>query len=120
VFIVRSDATRLRQILINLLSNAVKFTFEGEIRIRAWAEHDSISLEVADTGIGIAEEHRALIFEAFRQVHSRAVPGGTGLGLSIVCNMVALLHGQIELETAIGRGSTFRVRFGAIQERSAA
>jgi signal transduction histidine kinase len=116
---VRADSMRLRQILLNLLGNAAKFTFEGEIGLRAWVERGAVWLEVSDTGIGIAEENRGLIFEAFRQVDGRA-SGGTGLGLSIVNNLVALLHGRIELESEPDRGSTFRIRFEGMEERSAA
>jgi signal transduction histidine kinase len=117
---IRSDPTRLRQILVNLASNAAKFTLEGEIRITAEPCRDDLLLEVHDTGIGIAEEDRELIFEAFKQVHRGLGVGGTGLGLSIVSHMVDLLKGSIEVESEVSRGSLFRVRLERVMERSAA
>jgi signal transduction histidine kinase len=117
---IRSDPTRLRQILVNLASNAAKFTSEGEIRISAALNRDDLVLEVSDTGVGIADEHRELIFEAFRQVHRGLGVGGTGLGLSIVSHLVDLLKGQVEVESELGRGSVFRVRLERVVERSAA
>jgi signal transduction histidine kinase len=117
---IRSDATRLRQILVNLASNAAKFTSEGEIRISAALNRDDLVLEVSDTGVGIAAEHRELIFEAFRQVHRGLGVGGTGLGLSIVSHLVDLLKGRVEVESEVGRGSVFRVRLERVVERSAA
>ena len=117
---IRSDSTRLRQILVNLASNAAKFTAEGEIRICVEPARDDLVLEVRDTGIGIAAEHRELIFEAFKQVHRGLGVGGTGLGLSIVSHMVELLHGSIEVHSELGLGSCFRVRLERVMERSAA
>jgi signal transduction histidine kinase len=117
---VRSDPTRLRQILLNLATNAAKFTLEGEIRISAEPCRDDLLLEVRDTGIGIADEHQELIFEAFKQVHRGLGVGGTGLGLSIVSHMVDLLQGSIEVESEVSRGSSFRVRLERVVERSAA
>lgn len=118
--LIRSDPTRLRQILVNLASNAAKFTMEGVVKIAAFSNRDDLLLEVTDTGVGIAQEHRVLIFEAFRQVHRGLGVGGTGLGLSIVSHMVDLLGGKIEVESELGQGSVFRVRFERVVERSAA
>jgi signal transduction histidine kinase len=73
---------------------------------------------VSDTGAGIPEESQKLIFEAFRQVGVSA--GGTGLGLSIVEHLVELLGGSIELESTLGRGSTFRIHLGPIAVGAAA
>jgi signal transduction histidine kinase len=112
------DQGKLQQILTNLLSNAIKFTPEGG-RIAVRAERDvegRLVLTVADTGVGIAEEDREIIFEKFRQ--SRAVIGddnltreysGTGLGLSIVKELCKLMRGEIDFESELGKGSTFRV-----------
>ena len=108
---VHSDEQRVRQILTNLASNAAKFTEHGQVTMTVHAEHD-IVLEVTDTGPGIAPESRSVIFEAFRQVGVSA--GGTGLGLSIVQHLVHLLDGTIDLESELGKGSTFRVRLGPI------
>lgn len=110
---VHSDALRIRQILINLATNAAKFTETGRITLAVY-ERDGVSLEVIDTGPGIAEDSRQIIFEAFRQVGISS--GGTGLGLSIVQHLVQLLGGEIELESEPGSGSTFRVKLGHIEE----
>jgi signal transduction histidine kinase len=112
------DQAKVQQILTNLLSNAIKFTPEGgRIMVSADGEESkSLKLTVADTGVGIAEEDREVIFEKFRQ--SRTVSGedgltreysGTGLGLSIVRELCKLLGGEIELTSQLGRGSTFTI-----------
>lgn len=115
---VYQDQPKFQQILTNLLSNAIKFTPEGG-RIDVFAGHDSegrLLLTVADTGVGIAEEDRDIIFEKFRQ--SGSILGddglsreyaGTGLGLSILKELCKLLQGEISFESELGRGSTFRV-----------
>ncbi|MBT6155256.1 MAG: HAMP domain-containing protein [Planctomycetaceae bacterium] len=114
------DPGKLQQILNNLLSNAVKFTPEGgRVQVRADKVDDELlELIVEDTGIGIALEDQATIFEKFRQ--GKAAPGqhdtmtrvygGTGLGLSIVKELTKLLGGELHLESEFGKGSTFRVR----------
>jgi signal transduction histidine kinase len=115
---VYQDQAKFQQILTNLLSNAIKFTPEGG-RIEVFAGHDpngQLLLTVADTGVGIAEEDRDIIFEKFRQ--SGSILGedgltreyaGTGLGLSILKELCKLLQGEISFESEMGRGSTFRV-----------
>ncbi|WP_406696610.1 ATP-binding protein [Singulisphaera sp. Ch08] len=117
--LLRQDSGKLRQILYNLLSNAIKFTPEGgRVSLRARTEGRHVVIDVADTGIGIAEEDREKIFEKFRQAGG---PGqedsvltrehqGTGLGLSIVRELTKLLGGDIFLESRPGQGSTFTVR----------
>jgi signal transduction histidine kinase len=115
---LRQDMTKLQQILQNLLSNAIKFTPEGgRITIAAFRDpHDHLVLRVQDTGVGIPEDEREIIFEKFRQ-GSAAIGNnqltrehpGTGLGLSIVKELCILLGGKIELESAVGKGSTFTV-----------
>jgi signal transduction histidine kinase len=112
------DQSKVQQILTNLLSNAIKFTPEGgriDVSARQVNQGD-FELTVADTGVGIPEEDREIIFEKFRQ--STAVLGedgltreysGTGLGLSIVKELSKLLGGEISFESELGRGSTFRV-----------
>ena len=110
------DALRLQQVLINLVSNATKFTEKGGIALRVQSrrrEGDSVDLEfsVTDTGIGIAVEHRARLFQAFGQADTSIVRkyGGTGLGLSISKTLVELMGGSIWLEASkVGRGSDFR------------
>jgi two-component system, NarL family, sensor histidine kinase BarA len=117
--LLRQDPGKLRQILYNLLSNAIKFTPEGgHVTLRARAEGRFLVLEVADTGVGIAEEDRDRIFEKFRQAGAAGQGGdvltrehqGTGLGLSIVRELSKLLGGDVHLESQLGRGSTFTVR----------
>ena len=115
---VFQDKIKVRQILTNLLSNAIKFTPEGgRIRLTAEvADGDQLVLRVSDTGVGIAESDQSIIFEKFRQGLSalgndsltREV-SGTGLGLSIVKELCILLGGKIELDSQIGKGSTFTV-----------
>ena len=114
------DQSRVQQILNNLLSNAIKFTPEGgRIRVAASCNgRDELLLRVVDTGVGIAEEDRQIIFEKFRQGKT-ALPGGdaitreysgTGLGLSIVKELCRLLDGEVTVESEVGLGSTFTVR----------
>jgi signal transduction histidine kinase len=104
------DERKIKQILLNLLSNAVKFTPEGgRIDISAWQTDGSVEISVSDTGIGIAPEDQARIFEEFRQVggdyaHKKE---GTGLGLTLAKKFVELHGGKIWVESEVGKGSTF-------------
>jgi signal transduction histidine kinase/Tfp pilus assembly protein PilF len=106
-----ADGPRLRQVLTNLVSNAVKFTRSGSVSIRAEAVGDRLRLHVADTGIGIAPDHHASIFEAFRQVDAATTRefGGTGLGLAICCRLVTAMDGSISVESDLGHGATFTI-----------
>jgi len=117
---MHQDQARVQQVLGNLLSNAIKFTPEGgRITISARRDTDDfLVMEVADTGVGIAEEDQQAIFEKFRQGRT-AMPGGdamtreysgTGLGLSIVRELCKLLGGEVTVESELGRGSTFTAR----------
>ncbi|HEV2130449.1 MAG TPA: HAMP domain-containing sensor histidine kinase, partial [Longimicrobiaceae bacterium] len=112
---IESDPHKLRQILLNLVGNAVKFTPEGRVVVEAGAVGDTLLLRVRDTGIGIAPEHLERVFEPFWQADSsksRRV-GGTGLGLSITRKLAQLLGGDVEVQSELGRGSTFTVRLPA-------
>lgn len=108
---MRTDRTKLQQILINLLSNAVKFTPQGEVTVKAErAGEDRVRIEVRDTGVGIAEADVAKIFEEFRQVGAgRGEKTGTGLGLAITRRLVELLGGEIRVSSSVGEGSAFTV-----------
>jgi signal transduction histidine kinase len=109
---LHTDDQRLAQILRNLLSNAIKFTERGEIRVVASDEGDEmLRFSVSDTGIGIAAEDRERIFGQYVQIEGpvqRRVRG-TGLGLPLSRKLATLLGGRIELDSVLGRGSTFAV-----------
>jgi PAS domain S-box-containing protein len=108
---LKSDRQKVKQIVLNLLSNALKFTPAGTVTIKASydAQNRTIAIAVADTGVGIAVEDQAKVFEDFRQLDSSPARGygGTGLGLSICRRLSQMLGGTIELESTSGRGSTF-------------
>ena len=116
-----ADANRVRQILINLLSNAIKFTPEdGNVVLRLWGNESDIFLQVVDSGIGIPLEYRSVIFEKFQQLdfYRRRSYEGTGLGLALTKQLVELHGGTIEVESSVGKGSTFTVHLPS-QIRSA-
>src|SRR5262249_57033356 len=106
-----TDEAKLTQILRNFVSNALKFTERGEIRVGARLEPDGehITFTVADTGIGIAEEHQQAIFEEFGQVqsHLQQRVEDTGLGLPLCRKLAALLGGYVGVDSRYGVGSTF-------------
>lgn len=107
--IIRTDKTRLRQVLTNLLNNAVKFTLEGKIRFGYRVTEGFMEFFVEDSGIGIPAELHDKIFEPFRQVNYEINNhfGGTGLGLTISQKLVNLMGGKIWLESLPGKGSVF-------------
>jgi signal transduction histidine kinase/CheY-like chemotaxis protein/HAMP domain-containing protein len=108
-----TDEQRLQQILRNLLSNAFKFTAEGGVTLRIERSgEEALSFSVVDSGIGIAEEKLAVIFEAFQQADGTTsrTYGGTGLGLSISRELARALGGEIMVQSTIGRGSVFTLR----------
>ncbi len=106
---VLADEVRVRQVLLNLLSNACKFTRQGEIVLGARTEGEQVVLWVRDTGIGIAAEDQARIFNEFEQVesHDAKTQSGTGLGLAICRWLVELHGGRMWLESELGKGSSF-------------
>ena len=118
-----SDQGRLEQVLKNFISNSFKFTEKGSVNISIRLPNekeikdlkidgsDFIVFEVIDTGIGIAKDKQALIFEAFNQAEGsiQRKYGGTGLGLSISREIAQLLGGEIVLESKLGKGSTFKL-----------
>jgi len=107
-----ADSRRIRQVLLNLLSNAVKFTPEGgRVTLRVWMENNHAVFQVEDTGIGIPEHQRSLLFQKFQQLDSsyNRQYEGTGLGLALTKQLVELHNGRIEVESTVGSGSTFTV-----------
>jgi two-component system sensor histidine kinase/response regulator len=109
------DQGRLRQILVNLVGNAIKFTASGEVVVDVCREpaaegEIAVRFAVSDTGIGIAAEQHHHIFDAFAQADGSTTRhyGGTGLGLAISSQLARMMGGRIELESEVGRGSTFR------------
>ncbi|MGV3657413.1 MAG: ATP-binding protein [Chitinophagaceae bacterium] len=110
------DAIRLTQVLINLLSNAVKFTEKGSVQLsvlplKNTAEEVVLQFTIKDTGIGIAPEKKAAIFERFQQAEAATTRrfGGSGLGLSIVKQLVQIQKGTIDVESEWGKGAAFTV-----------
>ncbi|MCL2318730.1 MAG: response regulator, partial [Treponema sp.] len=112
--IIKGDPSKFRQIVINLVKNAVKFTREGGVMVSLSLEElngkEAVRVAVADTGIGISEEARPLLFAKFMQgdVSNTRRFGGTGLGLAISRNLVELMKGRIEMVPNEGGGSIFR------------
>ncbi|MBI1840355.1 MAG: PAS domain S-box protein [Verrucomicrobia bacterium] len=112
--LLRGDPVRVRQVLMNLLSNAIKFTKRGEVallvdRLDSGGSRARLRFEVCDTGIGIADSAKSIIFHSFTQADGSTTRkfGGTGLGLTISKEIVELMGGRIGFESAVGSGSTF-------------
>jgi signal transduction histidine kinase/DNA-binding NarL/FixJ family response regulator len=105
---VKTDPSRLRQALINLIGNAIKFTDEGNVTLRIAYRGQVATLEIEDTGPGIAAEDQQRIFDPYEQAGGHARPG-VGLGLPITKAIIEILGGNLELESEPGRGSCFRV-----------
>jgi signal transduction histidine kinase/CheY-like chemotaxis protein len=107
---INTDRHRLMQILVNLLGNAIKFTHQGHVTLHVQKHQDGVRFSVHDSGVGIADHHKARIFQRYVQadeaIQSRY--GGTGLGLSITQRLVSLMGGSLDLESSLGKGSTFR------------
>ncbi len=102
------DGRHLRQVLLNLVGNAIKFTTDGEVRLNiARFGDEQLMFEVIDTGIGIAPEALTTIFEAFTQTKDGLLAGGSGLGLTISRHLVALMGGELAVESVVGSGSRF-------------
>jgi two-component system sensor histidine kinase/response regulator len=113
--ILMADPTKLRQVLVNLVGNALKFTLEGSVVVglETNAAGGPTAITVTDTGVGIAPEHQAAVFEPFAQEDTTISRrfGGTGLGLAISKRYCEMMGFSLVLESEVGVGSTFRVRF---------
>jgi signal transduction histidine kinase len=109
---IDGDRLKVKEILQNLVTNAAKFTRAGFVELRVLGAGADVVFEVEDTGIGMPADDLPLIFESFRQLHPTGdeFVRGVGLGLYIVNRLVALLGGTVTVESALGRGTTFRVR----------
>src|ERR1044072_1832392 len=112
---MRSDLTRVRQVLLNLLSNASKFTERGGITLRVERGNGEVRCAVRDAGIGMTAEQLGRLFEAFSQAEASTSKkyGGTGLGLVITRRFCQLLGGEVTVTSEPGKGSTFSVRLPA-------
>lgn len=110
--LIETDALQVRQILLNLMSNAVKFTTEGAVTVTVSRDGDGVLIAVKDTGCGIPEEERERIFDEFYQVtpEGGVKTEGTGLGLAVSQRFAESLEGQIEVDSEVGSGSTFKLR----------
>ncbi|MCW8914679.1 MAG: ATP-binding protein [Magnetovibrio sp.] len=117
--VMKSDLTRLRQILFNFLSNAAKFTDQGKIMLRAFRENDiegdTIVFSVSDTGIGMSPEQLEMVFAPFAQADTSTTRkyGGTGLGLTVNREIARLMGGEVMGKSSPGKGTTFTVRLPA-------
>jgi PAS domain S-box-containing protein len=116
---VQGDPGQISRVITNLVSNAVRYTPKGEVRIRTYQNNGHVCLEVGDTGMGIDPEDQPHLFERFyRGVKARQSKiHGTGLGLAIAKEIVSLHAGQIEFQSELGKGSTFRVWLPVNQDK---
>lgn len=111
--LIMGDERRVFQVIMNLVNNAFKFTTKGSVWTHIYVDRDSWVIVVQDTGKGIPGDSLEAIFEPFRQVDKDTAhqQGGVGLGLSIVHQLVTAMGGRIDVESEVGKGSTFRVKF---------
>lgn len=111
---IKGDFLRIKQVITNLVNNSIKFTYEGSVILKAMLAHETLNeatlhISVQDTGIGLSEEQKKELFNAFNQLDSKITRkfGGTGLGLVICKKLVEQMRGVIDLESTPGKGSTF-------------
>lgn len=107
---VVADRDRFKQVLVNLVSNAINYTPSGTVTIKAWSQSKKLWVEVIDTGIGISAEHLPHVFKRFWRADSsrQLATGGSGIGLALTKGLVERQGGHIEVESELGKGSTFR------------
>ena len=109
---IETDWGKLKIVLVNILDNALKFTESGEVKLSIRSRSNgAVAFVVSDTGIGIPRDQIPVIFDKFRQLDGSAARRyeGTGLGLTITKNLVELIGGKIDVESELGKGSTFTV-----------
>ncbi|MEM6708239.1 MAG: ATP-binding protein [Pseudomonadota bacterium] len=125
---VLGDETRLRQVVMNVATNAIKFTEKGSVTIALRyrsgepGEAGQVTIDVADTGIGVSVEQQGRIFDSFSQADSSTTRrfGGTGLGLAIVKELLSIMGGEVTLESELGKGSRFTLCFPAAEAEAPA
>jgi signal transduction histidine kinase len=114
---LKTDRIKVKEILSNVVFNAVKYTDRGKIQVSAApaGSGEAVEIKVADTGVGIPQDFLPFIFEPFRQENRSSIKsrGGIGLGLAISKRLLNLLQGRIEVESEVGRGTTFRITIPA-------
>lgn len=113
-----ADERKFRQVVLNLVTNAVKFTPPGgRVRVEARVREAALEIAVSDTGVGIAPENQALIFDPFRQLAAHGSPRqeGTGLGLALSRQLVELHGGTLTVNSVLGEGAVFTARLPAAQ-----
>ncbi|MCG7534802.1 ATP-binding protein [Pseudoalteromonas sp. OOF1S-7] len=117
-----ADPLRLKQILRNLLSNAIKFTEQGQVTLGIQGDKSQLIIEVRDSGIGMTPTQVASLFKHFHQADSSTTRkyGGSGLGLAIVKQLVELMHGEVTVSSAAGKGSQFRINLPLLSTKPTA
>lgn len=110
---IEADGLRMEQILINIIENAIRYTESGIVKVKLSSDLDTVKVQIEDSGIGIPQEDIPFLFERFYRVEkSRSREfGGTGLGLAIVKHLVELQGGTISVESQIGKGTCFELKF---------
>jgi len=114
-----ADPDQMEQVLTNLLGNALRYTENGEIKIKIDEDRENITLSVIDSGDGIPEEDLPFVFDRFYKADKARTRGktGTGIGLAIVANVVRAHGGEVEVDSRLGEGATFRIRLPKKQRK---
>lgn len=119
-YLIKSDVKKIEQIIYNLIGNAAKFTKEGYVELCISVDNENFIINVEDTGPGISDKDKEIIFEEFRQIDASLNRkfSGTGLGLAICQKYATLLQGEITLTSEIGKGSNFRIKLPNIVKQA--